>query len=334
MVPSFISQENGICSRKESDGGSGKARYIGLIIASLIVSSSAATVAAQDGITGWSATIADEDGEIQKIMLTSGGGAIVPILIQNDGITSIEVSLDCTGPFQAQVACPADVTVGPGQNVTVDGVISGVDVMAHPAGTTEDFQVTATVTARQGIPVALPGDTNSDDVAIEIPAIHMLSIEIDDPLGPINAGADTILRMTLSNKGNIADRASEVEVSVDCTLITVGNQISELTNKEVAVGGSISANVVFEAALSHPSKYCDVEVQAISQGSGGSQTSSDDTRIEVQAAIDDRDNDDSGKGDDGGGTVEVVTTGLPALGVIPSIMALFSAAMISTRLRR
>ena len=173
-------------------------------------------------------------------------------------------------------------------------------------------------------------------MATEIPAIHVLSIEIDDPLGPINAGADTILRMTLSNEGNIADRASEVEVSVDCTLITVGNQVSELTNREVAVGGSISANVVFEAALSHPSKYCDVDVQAISQGSGGSQTSSDDTRIEVQAATGDRDDDDDGDGgaDDGGGTVEVVTTGLPALGVIPTIMVLFSAAMVSTRLRR
>jgi len=305
-----------------------------VILASLIVSSSAVMVAAQEGVTGWSATVADEDGEIQEIVLSDRGGAIVPILIQNDGITSIEVSLDCTGPFEAQVACPADVTVGAGQNVTVEGVISGVDVMAHPAGTTEDFQVTATVTARQGIPVALPGDTNSDDVAIEIPAIHLLSIEIDDPLGPINAGADTILRMTLSNNGNIADRASEVEVSVDCTLITVGNQISELTNREVAVGGSISANVVFEAALSHPSKYCDVEVQAISQGSGGSQTSSDDTRIEVQAATGDRDDDDVEKGDDGDGTVEVVTTGLPALGVIPSIVALFSAAMMSSRLRR
>lgn len=307
-----------------------------MIIASLIVSSSAAMVAAQDGVTGWSVTIADEDGELQKIILSDRGGAIVPILIQNDGITSIEVTLDCTGPFEAQVACPADVTVGAGQNVTVDGVISGVDVMAHPAGTIEDFQVTATVTARQGIPVALPGDTNSDDVAIEIPAIHVLSIEIDDPLGPINAGADTILRMTLSNEGNIADRASEVEVSVDCTLITVGNQVSELTNREVAVGGSISANVVFEAALSHPSKYCDVDVQAISQGSGGSQTSSDDTRIEVQAATGDKDDDDDGDGgaDDGGGTVEVVTTGLPTLGVIPTIMVLFSAAMVSTRLRR
>lgn len=306
-----------------------------MIIASLIVSSSAAMVAAQDGVTGWSVTIADEDGELQKIILSDRGGAIVPILIQNDGITSIEVTLDCTGPFEAQVACPADVTVGAGQNVTVDGVISGVDVMAHPAGTIEDFQVTATVTARQGIPVALPGDTNSDDVAIEIPAIHVLSIEIDDPLGPINAGADTILRMTLSNEGNIADRASEVEVSVDCTLITVGNQVSELTNREVAVGGSISANVVFEAALSHPSKYCDVDVQAISQGSGGSQTSSDDTRIEVQAATGDKDDDDGdGGADDGGGTVEVVTTGLPTLGVIPTIMVLFSAAMVSTRLRR
>ena len=78
-----------------------------MIIASLIVSSSAAMVAAQDGVTGWSVTIADEDGELQKIILSDRGGAIVPILIQNDGITSIEVTLDCTGPFEAQVACPA-----------------------------------------------------------------------------------------------------------------------------------------------------------------------------------------------------------------------------------
>ena len=61
-----------------------------MIIALLIVSNSAIIVASQDGVTGWSATIADEDGEIQKIVLSNGGGAIVPILIQNDGLTSIE----------------------------------------------------------------------------------------------------------------------------------------------------------------------------------------------------------------------------------------------------
>ena len=305
-----------------------------MIVASLLVYNSAVAVTAQDGITGWSVSISDEEGEIQKITLSDRGEAVVPILIENDGITSIQVSLDCTVGFEAQVACPADVTVGAGQNVTVDGVISDVDVMAYSAGTTNDFQVTATITARQGIPVALPGDTNSDDVAIEIPAIYMLSIDIEDPLGPINAGADTILRMTLSNNGNIEDRASEIEVSVDCTLITVGNQVSDLTNKQVAKGGSISANVVFEAALSHPSKYCDVEVQAISQGSGGSQTSSDNTRIEVQAASGDRGNDDPGRGDDGGETVEVVTTGLPALGVFSTVMAAFFSAMMYTRLRR
>ena len=137
-----------------------------MIVASLLVYNSAVAVTAQDGITGWSVSISDEEGEIQKIILSDRGGAVVPILIENDGITSIQVSLDCTIEFEAQVACPADVTVGAGQNVTVDGVISDVDVMAYSAGTTNDFQVTATITARQGIPVALPGDTNSDDVAI------------------------------------------------------------------------------------------------------------------------------------------------------------------------
>ena len=123
-----------------------------------------------------------------------------------------------------------------GENTTVYGVVSDVDVLNYAASTSELFEVTGTVIARQGVPIALPGETASDDVQLEIPEVFNLEVRIDDPVGPMNAGADTILRVFVQNNGNIADRVSETDVSVDCTLITVGTQTSEITNKEIAPG--------------------------------------------------------------------------------------------------
>ena len=281
----------------------------------------------QDGPGGWSVSISDENGESQKITLSQGGGSSIPILVENNEIFgTITVSLDCTAPFEAQVSCPADVTVTSGENTTVYGVVSDVDVQSIPAGTNELFEVTGTVVARNGVPIVLPGDTDSDDVPIEIPEIYNLEVTIDDPVGPINAGADTILKVFVKNMGNIADRVSETDVSVDCTLITVGGQTSEITNTEIAIGASISTNLVFEAALSHPSRSCDVEIQIISQGSGGSQTSTDSTRIEVQAAT--GDNEEKKPTEDDTGTVEVVTTGLPSIGILGSTASLLIAAFL------
>ena len=66
----------------------------------------------QDGPGGWSVSISDENGESQKITLSQGGGSSIPILVENNEIFgTITVSLDCTAPFEAQVSCPADVTV-------------------------------------------------------------------------------------------------------------------------------------------------------------------------------------------------------------------------------
>ena len=280
----------------------------------------------QDGPGAWSVSISDENGEVQKITLSDKGGASIPILVENNGITSITVSLDCTSPFDAQVSCPGDVTVTAGENTTVYGVVSDVDVLNYAASTSELFEVTGAVIARQGVPIAIPGETASDDVQLEIPEVFNLEVRIDDPVGPMNAGADTILRVFVQNNGNIADRVSETDVSVDCTLITVGTQTSEITNKEIAPGATITANLVFEAALSHPSRSCDVDIQIVSQGSDGSQTSTDSTRIEVQAAT--GESGDKEPVDDGSGTVEVVTTGLPHIGILGTGTSLLFAAFM------
>ncbi|MED5303501.1 MAG: hypothetical protein VYD89_03665 [Candidatus Thermoplasmatota archaeon] len=330
MVPSSVSKENGFCIGQKSDGRDLKKSYVWLVAAAILALSASNSVVGQDGPGAWSVSISDENGEVQEITLSDKGGASIPILVENNGITSITVSLDCTSPFDAQVSCPGDVTVTAGENTTVYGVISDVDVLNYAANANELFEVTGTVIARQGVPIALPGDTASDDVQMVIPEVFNLVVRIDDPAGPMNAGADTILRVFVQNNGNIADRVSETDVSVDCTLITVGTQTSEITNKEVAPGATISANLVFEAALSHPSRSCDVDIQIVSQGSDGSQTSTDSTRIEVQAAT----GESGGKEpvDEGSGTVEVVTTGLPHIGVVGTGASLFIAAFMRRKL--
>ena len=324
MVPSSISKENGLRVGQKSDGRDLKKSYIWLVATVILALSSLNSVMGQDGPGAWSVSISDENGEVQKITLSDKGDASIPILVENNGITSITVSLDCTSPFDAQVSCPGDVTVTAGENTTVYGVVSDVDVLNYAATTTELFEVTGTVIARQGVPIALPGETASDDVQLEIPEVFNLEVRIDDPVGPMNAGADTILRVFVQNNGNIADRVSETDVSVDCTLITVGTQTSEITNKEIAPGATITANLVFEAALSHPSRSCDVDIQIVSQGSDGSQTSTDSTRIEVQAAT--GDSGDKEPVDVGSGTVEVVSTGLPQIGVLGTGTSLLIAA--------
>ena len=326
MVPSSISKENGLRVGQKSDGRNLKKSYTWLVATVILAISSLNSVMGQDGPGAWSVSISDENGEVQKITLSDKGDASIPILVENNGITSITVSLDCTSPFDAQVSCPGDVTVTAGENTTVYGVVSDVDVLNYAATTTELFEVTGTVIARQGVPIALPGETASDDVQLEIPEVFNLEVRIDDPVGPMNAGADTILRVFVQNNGNIADRVSETDVSVDCTLITVGTQTSEITNKEIAPGATITANLVFEAALSHPSRSCDVDIQIVSQGSDGSQTSTDSTRIEVQAAT--GDSGDKEPVDDGSGTVEVVTTGLPHIGVLGTGASLLFAAFL------
>ena len=75
-----------------------------------------------------------------------------------------------------------------GENTTVYGVVSDVDVLNYAAGTNELFEVTGTVIARQGVPIALPGETASDDVQLEIPEVFNLEVRIDDPVGSDERG--------------------------------------------------------------------------------------------------------------------------------------------------
>ena len=44
---------------------------------------------------------------------------------------------------------------------------------------------------------------------LEIPEIFQLNVDIADAVGPINAGTDTVLRVTVTNKGTARDKIRE-----------------------------------------------------------------------------------------------------------------------------
>ena len=167
-----------------------------LASATIILALSASnSVVGQDGPGAWSVSISDENGEVQEITLSDKGGASIPILVENNGITSITVSLDCTSPFDAQVSCPGDVTVTAGENTTVYGVISDVDVLNYAAN---NAWVTGTVIDR-GPHCPSRGDCFGRCSVGDTGGFNLESI--DDPVGPMNAGVDTILRVLSRTMG-------------------------------------------------------------------------------------------------------------------------------------
>ena len=91
----------------------------------------------------------------------------------------------------------------------------------------ESFSITATVTERQGVPDLLNSQQNREGDLI-IPTIYDLRIDVGDPIGPMNAGSDTILRVEVTNTGNVQDKVGDVQVSDDCPLLTTDNGLDAL----------------------------------------------------------------------------------------------------------
>ena len=92
--------------------------------------------------------------------------------------------------------------------------IGDIDVFNYEARKIDSFEITATLTARQGTPIAFD-EPDSEEGDLIIPTIHNLALE-DDPIGLVNAGAYTILRVAVTNIGNTLDSVGSVEVSDDC----------------------------------------------------------------------------------------------------------------------
>ncbi len=273
-----------------------------------------------------------QDNEDVPFSVGTNGGVAIQFFVNNEELVDIGVEFDYEIPFGGEADGPESETIGAGDNKSFTLTVSGIDVWSHAADSKEEFTISATLVSRAGLPISLPGEGQEAGGELKIPTIYSLEVDISDPIGPMNAGTDVILTVTVTNKGNVQDKAGEVEVSDNCPLLTTDNGLDSLMTSNIGSGQSTEANLIATASESHPRRNCKIEVSVSSNGamnSGGSEIADDDTTVTVEPPLDEPE--ENNNPDDSSDPVEVVSSSLPAPGIATLICALAIAALASPR---
>ena len=273
-----------------------------------------------------------QDNEDVPFSVGTDGGVSIQFFVNNEELVDIGVEFDYEIPFGGEADGPESETIGAGDNKSFTLTVSGIDVWSYAADSKEEFTISATLVTRAGLPIALPGEGQEAVGELKIPTIYSLDVDISDPVGPMNAGSDVILTVTVTNRGNVQDKVGEVEVSDNCPLLTTDNGLDSLMTSNIGAGQSAEANLIVTASESHPRRNCKIEVSVSSNGamnSGGSAIVDDDTSVTVEPPLDEPEENNGP-----GGTsdpVENVSSSLPGPGITTLICALAIASLVTPR---
>ena len=287
---------------------------IGAILAASLVTVPSAS--GQD-LDSWELGIKYPGEDATNSFLLSDDGSIkVEFFVENSGLTEITVQFEYNIPFGGSHEGPEEESISSGANDTFDLKISGIDVLSQDAEKKEKFSITATITARQGIPDPLSSSQNREG-DLEIPSIFDLVVDISDPFGPMNAGSDTILTVTVRNNGNAQDGVAEVDVRDDCPLLTTDNGLDALLSGNIESGRSKDADLKVTASESHPKRHCDITISVTSKRNGASGASEDEVRVTVEPPPT-GDSSSGGQNNDVSDTEDSIESNLsaPGLGVL------------------
>jgi hypothetical protein len=259
-------------------------------------------------------------------LLSSEGSAEVEFFVENSGLTDITVEFEFSIPFSGNHEAPEGETISAGSNESFDLKISGIDALTHDAEKKEKFSITATITARQGVPDPLSSSQNREG-DLEIPSIFDLAVDITEPFGPMNAGSDTILTVTVTNNGNAQDGVGEVDVKDDCPLLSTNDGLDLLLSGNIEAGKEKDADLRVTASESHPKRHCDITVTVTSKrgmDEGGNAIAEDEVRVSVEPPPTEDSGSDSQEGE-GSSTGDSVKSNLPAPGIIVALSGLLGA---------
>ncbi len=259
-------------------------------------------------------------------LLSSEGSAKVEFFVENSGLTDITVEFEFSIPFSGNHEAPEGETISAGSNESFDLKISGIDALTHDAEKKEKFSITATITARQGVPDLLSSPQKREG-DLEIPSIFDLAVGISEPFGPMNAGSDTILTVTVTNNGNAQDGVGEVDVKDDCPLLSTNDGLDLLLNGNIEAGKEKDANLRVTASESHPKRHCDITVTVTSKremSGGGNAMAEDEVRVSVEPPPTEDPGSDRNEGGDSS-TGDSVESNLPAPGIVVTLSGLLGA---------
>ena len=271
-----------------------------------------------------------QEDEDEPFKLNNRGSVIVSFFVSNDELLPITVDFTYEVPFEGEFDGPESETIGAGNNKTFSLSISGIDVRDNPAETTEEFSITAILVSRGSVPQPIP-DSRTGTGELIIPTIYDLEVRISEPVGPMNSGSEMTLAVYVENLGNVMDRVGSVEVSDNCPLLTVSNDLD--TTKDIVAGNIYSSPIVIAASQSHPQRNCDVEVMISSNGatnSGGSEFAEDSVRVSVESPPTNQEDPESP--DDNEDIIEeVVSSNLSFVGILPILSVILLASMNKKR---
>ena len=291
-----------------------------------IISLLIASTPAQSQIGGWDVGIDfPQDDDSNPFSVNEDGAATVDFFVYNDELLPITVEFEYEIPFDGEGDGPESENIAAGGNKTFTLVISGIDVWAYQADSKEDFTISVTLVSRASIPQPLP-ETKMASGELQIPRVYSLEVDVSDPVGPMNAGSEMSLQVTVRNNGNVNDRVGSIEVSDNCPLLTTDNGLDILTTRDIQSGQKTEASIMVSASQSHPQRKCDLEVTISSNGAantGGSDISNDEARITVEPPPANEEQPE--EPDDPNQTVEIVSSNLPFTGSMLTISMLILA---------
>lgn len=299
---------------------------IRLVVLSIIIPS---TISLGQEIDAWELGIEypNEDAS-NPFEISKDGKVKVEFFVDNSGFVEITVEFAYEIPFGGEADGPEGETVPAGSNESFELEISGIDVFDFEARKTEAFSITATVTARQGVPDPLnPQQKKEGDLLI--PTIYDMRIEVSDPVGPMNAGSDTILRVMVTNTGNVQDKVGDVQITDDCPLLTTDNGLDGLMVGSIAPGNTAEADLRATASESHPRRHCDITVTVSSNGAmntGGSVVVSDEARVSVEPPQ--KEAEDDGSSNQNDDPVDSVKSNLPSPGGFATMLTMVIASAV------
>jgi|TARA_B110000438_G_scaffold92504_2_gene91963 hypothetical protein len=299
----------------------------------LFLSSTALTYAQQPELGNWELGIKYiADDESNPFIISDNGERSIEFYVHNTETFEVEVSFTYDLPFEGDADGPETEKIQAGDNESFILNIKNIDVFDFDANSLGEMKITASLVSRASIAVLIP--ENQEVIAdLKIPVIHSISIDITDPAGPMNAGTDMILRISITNTGNIKDKVGEVDLSDNCPLLTLDNGLDKLLVTDLEKGQSTNADLKVTASESHPRKNCKLEITVFSNGamnSGSSRISEDETSITVEPPLT-KPVDNQQEPDNSDDISEVVDSNLPAAGLNSFLLSICIALFYSNR---
>ncbi len=305
-----------------------------MLLGTILTMALFATPSASQELESWELGINYPGEDSTNPFLLSDEGAVkVEFFVENSGLTEITVEFEFSIPFSGEYEAPEGETISAGSNESFDLKISGIDVLSQDAERKEKFSITATITERQGVPDPLSSPQKREG-ELEIPSIFDLAVIISEPFGPMNAGSDTILTVTVRNDGNAQDGVGEVDVKDDCPLLSTDNGLDSLLSGSIEAGKEKDANLKVTASESHPKRHCDITVTVTSKremSGGGNAIAEGEVRVSVEPPPTGDSSSNNNQDGSTSNSEDSIESNLPYPGVVVTISVLLVAVIFPRR---